>query len=66
MPPPCDEFTTSDPFFSATRVSPPGGDGASPAGETSTKGLQIHVARRQTLARVKIGTVDRLSVGCAM
>src|SRR5262249_23159927 len=23
-PPPCDEFTTSDPFGSATRVSPPG------------------------------------------
>lgn len=23
-PPPCDEFTTSDPRFSATRVSPPG------------------------------------------
>ena len=24
LPPPCDEFTTSDPRFSATRVSPPG------------------------------------------
>ena len=24
VPPPCEEFTTSDPFFSATRVSPPG------------------------------------------
>src|SRR5262249_52481616 len=24
LPPPCDEFTTNDPFFSATRVSPPG------------------------------------------
>ena len=24
LPPPCDEFTTSDPRFSATRVNPPG------------------------------------------
>ena len=24
LPPPCDEFTTSEPFLSATRVSPPG------------------------------------------
>ena len=24
VPPPCDEFTTSDPSRSATRVSPPG------------------------------------------
>ncbi len=24
LPPPCDEFTTSDPLRSATRVSPPG------------------------------------------
>jgi len=24
LPPPCELFTTSEPFFSATRVSPPG------------------------------------------
>ena len=24
LPPPCEEFTTSDPSFSATRVNPPG------------------------------------------
>src|ERR1019366_6919424 len=24
LPPPCDELTTSEPFFMATRVSPPG------------------------------------------
>src|SRR6266850_2787656 len=24
LPPPCEEFTTSEPFLSATRVSPPG------------------------------------------
>ena len=24
LPPPCDEFTTSEPLTSATRVSPPG------------------------------------------
>src|SRR5688572_24947040 len=24
LPPPCDEFTTREPFFNATRVNPPG------------------------------------------
>ncbi len=24
LPPPCEEFTTSEPFFNATRVKPPG------------------------------------------
>ena len=64
VPPPCDELTTSDPFFSATRVSPPGVM-STPLGETSTKGRRS-TWRGARPALVKIGTVDSASVGWAI
>jgi hypothetical protein len=42
VPPPCDELTTSEPFFSATRQPP--GVILMPSGLTSTKGAGPHGA----------------------
>jgi hypothetical protein len=48
VPPPCEEFTTSDPFFSATRVSPPGVM-LHAVGEHLHEGAQVDMARREAL-----------------
>ena len=64
MPPPCEELTTRLPFFSATRVSPPGVI-STPLGLTSTNGRRS-TWRGVSPARLKIGQVDSDSVGWAM
>ena len=53
VPPPCEELTTSEPSFSATRVSPPGTSFTSRAGEH--EGPQVDVARRDAAARRRSG-----------
>src|SRR6266446_30361 len=63
LPPPCDELTTSDPFLSATRVSPPG--------TIVTRSPYSTYGRRSTCRgsmrpSMKQGDRDRDSVGCAM
>ncbi|KAI1691234.1 hypothetical protein DdX_22007 [Ditylenchus destructor] len=63
VPPPCDELTTSEPSFSATRVSPPGTICTS--APESTKGRRS-MWRGAMPASTKVGEVDRLSVGWAM
>src|SRR6186713_2098312 len=64
VPPPWDEFTTSEPFLSATRVRPPGVM-SMPPGETRTKGLRS-TWRGARPALVNIGTVESESVGWAI
>jgi hypothetical protein len=61
VPPPWLELTTSEPS-SAPRASARRARCGS--GETSTKGLQVDMARRQPLG--EIGQVDSASVGWAM
>ncbi len=63
MPPPWLEFTTSEPFFSATRVNPPGVTRTwSP---TSTNGRRS-TWRGPSPACANDGQVDSAKVGWAM
>src|SRR5688500_14239312 len=63
VPPPCEEFTTSEPSFSATRVSPPG---------TVVISSPQRMKGRKSMWRgampcsTKVGQVDSASVGWAM
>ncbi len=63
LPPPCDEFTTSDPLLSATRVNPPGTIETSLP--NSTYGLRS-TWRGSIRPSMKQGACDRASVGWAM
>src|SRR5215218_8315468 len=64
VPPPWLEFTTSEPSFSATRVSPPGTIRTSSAPD-STNGRKS-TWRGATPEATKVGQVERASVGWAM
>ena len=64
MPPPCEELTTSEPAFIATRVSPPGTMRISLPPD-STKGRRS-MWRGAMPASTKVGQVDKASVGWAM
>ena len=64
LPPPCDEFTTSEPLRSATRVSPPGTIVTLIAVEHV--GPQVDVARLDRRLPTKQAARDSASVGCAM
>ena len=63
LPPPCEEFTTSDPFRSATRVSPPG---------TNVIFSPIRMYGRRSICRdstppsIKQGAHESDNVGCAI
>src|SRR5690606_38603906 len=63
VPPPCDEFATSEPSRSATRVRPPG---------TTWMRWPLRMYGRRSMWRgarplsTKVGQVDSDSVGCAM
>ena len=62
-PPPCDEFTTSEPRRSATRVSPPGVTVTSRP--NSTNGRRS-TCRPSKWSSTQHGCRDSASVGCAM
>ena len=64
MPPPWLELTTSEPSFSATRVSPPGTMVVRLL-PVSTKGRRSTWRGARPLA-VQVGQVDSASVGWAM
>ena len=64
MPPPCEEFTTSEPFFNATRVRPPGVT-KTLLGETRANGLRS-TCRGVRPDFFKIGTVDNDKLGWAI
>ena len=63
MPPPCDEFTTSEPSRSATRVRPPGTRFT--VLPDSTYGRRSTWRGARPLS-TNVGQVDSASVGCAM
>src|SRR5450631_2129487 len=63
VPPPCEEFTTSEPSRNATRVRPPGTMVTSRP--ESTKGRRS-MCRGASSAPAKVGQVDSARVGCAM
>src|SRR5882672_10476064 len=63
VPPPCEEFTTSEPSRNATRVRPPGTIITSLP--DSTKGRKS-IWRGATPCSTKIGQVESDSVGWAM
>jgi hypothetical protein len=65
VPPPWLELTTSEPSFSATRVSPPGTmrDAIAPGQHERP---QIDMARRNAGFDAQVGQVDSASVGWAM
>src|SRR5687768_10536468 len=63
VPPPCDEFTTSEPSLSATRVRPPGTKVTSRP--DSTKGRRS-ICLGAMPASTKVGQADNAKVGCAM
>src|SRR5437868_1585953 len=63
VPPPCDEFTTSDPSRRATRVSPPGTRSTVLPDSTYGRRSMWRGARPDS---ANVGHVDNASVGCAM
>ena len=64
MPPPWLELTTSEPFFRATRVSPPG-TMRMRSRPVSTNGRRS-TWRGATPSSTQVGQVESASVGCAM
>ena len=64
VPPPWLELTTSEPFFSATRVSPPGTMRIRRC-PTARTGAGRHGAARCP-SSTQVGQVESASVGCAM
>ena len=63
VPPPCDELTTSEPSFSATRVSPPGAICTSLPERTNGRRSMWRGAMPLS---TKVGQVESASVGWAM
>ena len=63
VPPPCEEFTTSEPSRSATRVRPPGTTVTSLPESTKGRRSMCRGARPRS---TKVGQVESASVGCAM
>src|SRR5262249_5068798 len=64
VPPPWLELTTSEPFFSATRVRPPGTMRVR-SRPVSTNGRRS-TWRGATPSSTQVGQVESASVGCAM
>ena len=64
LPPPCEEFTTSDPALSATRVRAAGNDFHLLA--IKNVRTQIDVAAFASRLRKKTGARESGTIGCAM
>src|SRR3954463_6728071 len=63
LPPPCEELTTSEPLRKATRVNPP--VVTEVCGPLRMNGRRS-TCRGSSLSFTSVGTVDRVTTGCAM